>query len=130
MSNKITYDEPEKLSLREWYVEQNKTNVYIEDIEELTYDFYGAPIFEIEGEEYAVIPASDIEYVFHQYADSIIDDVVIPELPENLRGYFDYEKFERDMSFDGYGQMSNYDGECNEYFLNDEEGCYYILRMN
>ena len=127
----VNYEEPEKLSLREWYVKENKEeSLYMEDIEELTYDFYGAKMFEVNGEEYVVIPSSDIEYVFHQYAENLIDDVVVCELPENYRGYFDYEKFEHDMSFDGYGQMSSYDGELNEYFLNDDEGLYFILRMN
>jgi hypothetical protein len=97
------------------------------DIDERGYDYFGAPYFEIGGSDYVVIPDSMIESVFHDYAEELIDECILPELNEKYRSYFDYDKFIQDMSFDGYGQMSSYDGEDNEQKYNDEY--YHILRM-
>lgn len=125
----MMYEEPEKLALRIHLMNEYKEeSLYLEDIEEMDYDFYGAPLFSWNNEEYAIIDNDDIEYIFKQYAEDLIDDVVICELPESYRGYFDYDKFIQDMSFDGYGQMAPYDGNDNEIFLDGE--CYHILRTN
>jgi hypothetical protein len=100
----------------------------ITDIEVMSYDYYGSPMIEVNSEEYAVIEDDSIESVFHDYVENLIDDVIIPDLPERYQQYFDYDKMIRDMSFDGYGQMSSYDGEDQEVKL---QGKYYhILRMN
>ena len=128
----MIYDEPEKMALREYLIAEKEIDLddpfYLDDIEQLNYDFYGAPLFEVNGNEYAVIDGDLIESVFHDYAEQLIDEVVLCDLPERYRGYFDYEKFIRDMSFDGYGQMSSYDG--NDYEIKLDDTYYHILRVN
>ncbi len=126
-----TNEEPEYSNeIRALYkhLTENGNETDIADITELDYDYYGAPMLEIGGSEYAVITNDDIENVFHQYAENLIDDCVISELPEKYRQYFNYEKFEQDMSFDGYGQMASYDGNDNEVIIDDTY--YHILWMN
>lgn len=110
-----------------WLVDNDN---YIDpiEIEEKSHDYFGAPYIEADGEEYVVIPNAMIESVFHDYAEELIDECIINDLPEKYRCYFDYDKFIQDMSFDGYGQMSSYDGEDNEQKYNGEY--YHILRMN
>ena len=110
------------------HLTDNNNVVDIADIEELKYDYYGSPMLEIDGSEYAVIANDDIERVFHEYAENTIDECILPDVPDRYQSYFDYEKFERDMSYDGYGQMSSYDGNDNEVIIDDVY--YHILQMN
>ena len=37
---------------------------------------------------------------FSEYAEQIADDTILIDCPEHIKSYFDYEKFERDLSFD------------------------------
>lgn len=62
--------------------------------------------------------------------ESYVDDCLLPECPEAMRGYFDYEAFERDCRIsDGRGHViASYDGEENEVKLG--ETWFYIYRMN
>ena len=104
-------------------------NCELDEITEEGSNWFGnADVFSYGNAEYAVISENDIEHVFHEYAEDMIDEVVLPELPERYRSYFDYERFERDMSYDGYGQMSSYDGEDNEEKIGDTY--YHIIRLN
>lgn len=96
--------------------------------QELNYDFYGGNYYKYNDEEYVVIHNDHIESIFHDYAENLIDEVVLCDLPEKYQAYFDYDKFIHDMSFDGYGQMASYDGEDNEQIYNGDY--YHILRMN
>ena len=37
---------------------------------------------------------------FSEYAEQMAEDTILIDCPEHIRSYFDYEKFERDLSFD------------------------------
>jgi len=37
---------------------------------------------------------------FSEYAEQIADDTILIDCPEHIKSYFDYEKFERDLSYD------------------------------
>lgn len=101
-------------------------NVPVFDINEAKYDYYGAPLYTVGREEYAVISDDDIDDVFKAYARDYIDDCIT--IPNDIRPYFDEDKFIDDMRMDGYGIMASYDGDDNEQEYNDT--LYHILRMN
>jgi len=53
-----------------------------------------------DNREYRIIPESIIERVFEESARDLIDDCIIPELPEMAKRYFDYDSMINDMSMD------------------------------
>ena len=71
-------------------------------------------------QEYLVLTDGAADRHFSDSLDSYIDDCILPELPENLRYYFDYEAFKRDVEIsDGRGPtLASYDGEENEEEVN------------
>ena len=73
---------------------------------------YDEKVFEIGNREYAVLTEEETEEEFNRYMDSYIDECILCELPENLRYYFDSEKFKRDVDMsDGKGpSLASYDG--------------------
>jgi len=81
-------------------------------------------------EEYVVLTDGAADRHFSDSLDSYIDDCILPELPKNLRCYFDYEAFKRDVQIsDGRGpSLASYDSEENEKAVNDT--WYYIYRTN
>ncbi len=117
--------EPSEIALLLYMHESGETDIWVDDFT-TSHDFYGAPVYRMGNREYAVI--DDIERVFHDYAESYVDDVVLSEIPECYRQYFDTDKFADDMETDGYGQMASYDNEDNEIEYGGET--YHILRMN
>jgi len=95
--------------------------IEIEDIEEVYENTYKA-----DGGEYMVLDDSEANTAFHESVENYIDECVLSEMPENLRYYFDNEKFERDVLLgDGRGpSLSSYDGAENEEQIN---GTYYFI---
>lgn len=43
-----------------------------------------------------------IHETFQAYAEELFDERYLDSVPENVRGYIDYEAFARDLSHDGY----------------------------
>lgn len=77
------------------------------EIEVSTYD---DSTFEAEGGEYIVLIDSEANDKWDERMDSMIDDCIISQLPEQYRMYFDYEKFKMDASYDGRGlTLASYD---------------------
>jgi hypothetical protein len=108
---------------------EGETDLWFDDFKE-GYRFYGkCNTYEIgKNRQWAVIPESDIDDVFKEYTDNYVNDCILPEVPENIRSYFDYDKFNEDAQSDGYGIMSSYDGQDNEQDFDDN--LYHILRLN
>jgi hypothetical protein len=84
-------------------------------------------------EEYLVLTDGAADRHFSDSLDSYIDDCILPELPElpeNLRYYFDYESFKRDVQIsDGRGpSLASYDGE--EHGKQVGDTWYFIYRTN
>jgi len=106
-------------------------DIWFDDIDTAKYQFYGggAVISQGRSSEYAVIPECDIEEVFKEYAHHFADDCIIPgKADETLKRYFDYDAFTEDLSNDGYGIMSSYDGNYEE--ITFDGVTYYVFRLN
>lgn len=97
------------------------------DCTEERYDFYGLTVYSVDGREYAVGNYSECDAAWNASLESYIDECIMPEIKdENLRNYFDFEKWKRDARYDGRGHsLSSYDG--NEIELGGE---LYAYRIN
>lgn len=83
---------------------------YLKSEEPITY--YGLTMIESEdGKEYAIGTESEADAAWEEALVSYWDDCVIPEVPDNLSYYMDYDKWEDDAKHDGRGHaISGYDG--------------------
>lgn len=101
-----------------------------EDLEDIVESRYDKRVFEFGGAEYLVLSDREADEAFSDYLDNYINDVVLDEIPEGYRAYFDWEKFKRDVELsDGRGPtLSSYDGEENEVNVGGE--WYFIYRVN
>jgi len=74
---------------------------------------YEMTIFETPKGEYAVGTDNEADQSWDQSLDSYIDDCIMPEIKdENLKQYFDVEKWKRDARYDGRAHsLSSYDGD-------------------
>ena len=83
------------------------------------------------GEDLLVLDDDEADAREDEELDSYIDECL--EIPENLRFYFDDEKWKRDARLDGRGHIiSRYDGCENEYcieFDDDSKVWIFIYRM-
>jgi hypothetical protein len=88
---------------------------------------YEMTIYETPEGDYAVGTDEEADESWGQSLDSYIDDCIIPEIKdENLKQYFDFEKWKRDARYDGRGHsLSSYDGEEMEL-----ENGLYAYRIN
>jgi len=77
--------------------------------------------------EYAVMTDSEADKAWDEALDSYIDECL--DIPENVRHYFDEEKWKDDARIDGRGHsLNHYDGGEDEANINDVD--YYIYRRN
>jgi len=72
---------------------------------------------DIFGYEY--IENFDDHYVgnyesFQAFADQMADDTMLPDCPENISFYFDYEKFANDLGYD-YDHYTGAMGDCHVF---------------
>lgn len=85
-------------------------------------------IVEYGNEEYLVMTDKEADVALDEELDHLIEDCVIPEIPEEAKSYFDTEKWKNDAAIDGRGQfLAHYDGEENEVTVDGED--YYIYRQ-
>jgi len=83
----------------------------------------------IEDYDYEVYTDEEADEKWEEALDNYLDECVYPELPENMRFYFDDEKWKMDARFDGRGHsLSRYDGV--ENYEEVDRGTYYIYRQN
>lgn len=81
------------------------------------------------NKKYLVLTDDEADDYFDEYLDRHIDDVILPEIPEYLRYYFDDELWKRDVKMVERGSfLSTYNGEEHYETVNDLE--YYIYRTN
>jgi len=82
---------------------------------------------EVNGDYYLVYTDDEANDAWEESMDNYIDEIVLEEIPEHLRGYFDYKGFKHDCSFDGRGHtLASYDGQEEE--IEVEGTTYYIYR--
>ncbi len=105
-----------------------------EGIEELLEeDYYGLSVFETWGNgKYAVAESwQEVKQAVDRCLDGYIDEVVLSQIPEQYSYYFDDELFKRDIwtGGDWEGIFSKIDGEVHEVKLENEDGFYYIVKI-
>ena len=103
---------------------------YLEcDIDDLNESSYNEQIIECEEQEYLVATDNEADDVWDDRLESYIDECILPDLPENVRFYFDNEKWKEDAKIDGRGHsISSYDGGEDEVEIGSET--LYIFRLN
>lgn len=85
--------------------------------------------YEEYSSDYLVLTDEEADERWDESMDIYIEECILPELPKNLRYYFDSEKWKKDASFDGRGHyLASYDGEEHEEEVNGTT--YYIYRIN
>ena len=96
---------------------------------EVEYSYYGDCIYLAEGAEYRVLTDDEADEAFEEALDSMLDEVILPDLDEALQCYFDRDAWKRDASYDGRGHhLNHYDGCEDEVTVNGVD--YYIYRTN
>lgn len=79
--------------------------------------------------DYLVLTDSEADEAFEEALDSVLDEVILPDLDEALQCYFDRDAWKRDASYDGRGHhLNHYDGCEDEVTVNGVD--YYIYRTN
>lgn len=85
--------------------------------------------YDAEAAEYLVLTDDEADEAFEEALDSVLDDVILPDLDEALQCYFDRKAWKRDASYDGRGHhLNHYDGCEEEVTVNGVD--YYIYRTN
>jgi hypothetical protein len=99
----------------------------IDDVSEIETD--NGTNYEYGSQEFLVLTDEEADEEWERQLDNYLDECIYPELPDNIRNYFDDEKWKDDARFDGRGHsISSYDGEENEQKINGTD--YYIYRLN
>ena len=99
----------------------------VRDAVELAGDWDEDDEFDIGQYRLAVLTDSEADIEWDQSLESHLEECIYPELPENMRFYFDDEKWKKDARMDGRGHsLSCYDGNEFEQSVNNES--YYIYR--
>lgn len=85
--------------------------------------------FSAKGGEYLVLTDDEADEAWDESLQNYLDECILPELPENMRSYFDEEKWKDDARVDGRGHsLSSYDGDEDEESVDSTD--YYIFRIN
>jgi len=124
------YEEAERIAENEAEPQQKALAKHLETsaikIQETSTDTYEA---EDHPGEYLVLNEDDADTAWDESLESYIDECILPEMPDHIRTYFDFEGWKRDAKMDGRGHsLSGYDGEEHEEDVDGET--YYIYRVN
>ena len=85
--------------------------------------------YSAEGKQYLVVTDEEADELWEADLENYLEECIYPDLPENLRFYFDDEKWKRDARIDGRAHsLSRYDGNEDEEEVNGVT--YYIYRTN
>lgn len=100
------------------------------DILDIDVSRYGDNVFEYGGADYLVVTDDEADELWEQELENYLEECVYPELPENMRNYFDDDAWKRDARMDGRRHSLNrYDG-CEYDETSDGTGeTYYIYRQ-
>jgi len=98
----------------------------IDDIQVTSHD---ETWFEVKGgkypNEYQVLTEDEANELWEEALESYLEECIYPELPENMKSYFDDDAWKRDARFDGRAHsIARYDGEEHEI------GEFVIIRQN
>ncbi len=86
-------------------------------------------MFRFGDSTYYVLTDKEADEMENSVLENYIDDVVLITLPENLRHYFDREKWKDDARYAGRGNaLSGWDGEEHEVTMGWDNITYYIYR--
>jgi len=108
--------------LLQW-IDDNGYTLLEDDFTVCSYDYN---IIEYAGGEYLVVDEATANQLWDKSLQSYLDECVYPELPENIRYYFDDEKWKLDAQMDGRGHsLSTYDGSEDNAMVNDEAFCIF-----
>jgi len=98
----------------------------IDELDNISNDYDNA--YSYGNKEYLVLTDSEADEKEDEQLNNYLEECIYPELPENLRYYFDDEAWKRDARMDGRGHIiSTYDGTEYEEKVNDT--WYYIYRV-
>jgi len=90
---------------------------------------YGDNIFGYNGEEYLVVTDDEADDLWEAELDNYIDEIILPELNERYRMYFDNEAWKNDARGDGRAHsLNHYDGNEDTETVDNET--FYIYRQN
>lgn len=82
----------------------------------------------VQGTDYLAGTDDEMDELWDEDLDNYLEDCVYPDLPENMRMYFDDDAWKRDAKMDGRGHSLNrYDGDELEQKVNDTY--YYAYRQ-
>ena len=82
-----------------------------------------------EDKDYLVLTDDEANEAWEESLNNYLEECVLAELPDNIRNYFDDEKWITDAKYDGRGHiLSPYNGEETEININKET--FYIYRCN
>lgn len=99
------------------------------DIEESSYNSDSFMVDDEDGSEYLVLTDSEADTAWEEALDNYIDEVILPEISDAYRFYFDDEKWKSAARMDGRGHsLATYDSEENEEEIDGTT--YYIYRTN
>jgi len=90
----------------------------------------GGNYFEAHGRTYLVVDDDEADELWDEDLDNYIDDCL--EIPENMKNYFDRDKFKHDAKVDGRGHsLGRYDGNENEVEVEHDgvKETYFIYRQ-
>lgn len=82
--------------------------------------------FNYDSDDYLIYDDFEAEQELDDYIENYFEEYISPQLPKDLIGYFDYNKWSRDFKLNGRGYiLSNYN-------TSEEEGtminnCYYFI---
>lgn len=100
-----------------------------EVIRELSYIVEGYDnCYNYYGQEYLVLTDEEADEEEEKQLDSYLEQCIYPEIPENLRDYFDDEAWKSDARIDGRGHLISTDDGC-EYDETVNGTTYYIYRV-
>ena len=77
------------------------------------YQYYGLTVIigELKDSEYAIGTEEEADEAWTESLESYWDECVIPEVPNWIKNYLDYDKWESDVRTHGRGHsLSGYDG--------------------
>lgn len=83
----------------------------------------------IDDGDYEVFTDMEADNRLEEELDNYLQECIYPDLPENMRYYFDDNSWKSDARYDGRGHcISRYDGE--EHYEEVDRVTYYIYRQN
>ena len=102
--------------------------------DEISIDFSDSEDFykygsSINSHLYIVADDETCDDLWDQDLDSFLEEIVLEQLPENLRFYFDEERWKREARMDGRAHsLGRFDGSENEEVVDGE--IWYIYRQD